>query len=247
VAKLIDELRKGHRDNWCYLDWDGSLAGATEVIRSTINNLLVDYQKPYKKLVLDAQRSAACAAALRDLQVAAIELGASVRRGEQPLPDALARLLAVAAAARGELFGYQADDVWNLMLYRRDGEQLIPWVRHCDRRIERHERRWKVGQGHVGLAVSQKTTLVAGDLPLAEGWVAGHAGDAKVYRSAVSVPLYGVPAPGWRRGRPPGDPVGAFVATSSRLDQFLAPTQPEVLTAETLCTMLRSIATAAVK
>jgi hypothetical protein len=245
VARFIDELRKGHRDNWCYLDWDGSLAGATEVIQSTLNNLLVDYQAPHKKLVLDAQRSAARAAALRDLQVAAIELGASVKRGEQPLPDALARLLAVAAAARRELFGFEVDDVWNLMLYRRDGDQLIPWVRHCDRRIERHERRWKVGQGHVGLAVSQKATLVAGDLPLAEGWVSGHTDDAKFYRSAVSVPLHGVPAPGWRRGRPAGDPVGAFVITSSKLDQFLSPTQPEVLTAEQVCTMLRMIATAA--
>jgi hypothetical protein len=242
VARFIDELRKGHRDNWVYSDWDGSRSGALEVIRPAIFNLFVDYQVPYKRLVADAEQGAARAAALRDMQVAAFELSVSVRRGEQAATDAMGRLLALAASARRELWGFGEGEVWNLMVYRRDGDTLLPWVRHCDRRIERKERRWSVGQGHVGMAVARAATLVAGDLPLAEGWVSGHAKDAETYRSAVSVPLHGAPQKGWKRGRAPSDPVGAFVVTSSRLDHFLSPTAPEALTAEQVSTMLRMIA-----
>jgi hypothetical protein len=246
VARFIDEVRKGHRDNWCYMDWDGSLTGAVEIVQPAIFNLFVDFQAPYRKLVEDAEHAAARAAALRDMQLAAYELTMSVKRGEQPATSAMGRLLALAASARRELWSFHDEDVWNLMVYRREGELLIPWVRHCDRRIERRERRWRVGQGHVGLAVERAATLVAGDLPLAEGWVAGHDKDAQNYRSAVSVPLYGTPGRGaLRRGKPSGAPAGAFVITSSRLDHFLQPDSPEALTAEQVCTMLRMIASAA--
>ncbi len=259
VAKLIDTLRKGHRDNWIYMDWDGSLSGATEIIQQTLNNLICDYQGPYQELVRGAQHAAARAAALRDLQAATFELSCSVERGEQPVSDALGRLLALAASARTELFKFDADDVWNLMLYRRDGEMLVPWVRHCDRRIERQERRWMMGEGHVGLAASARTTLIAGDLPLADGFVSGKDADAHNYRSAVSVPLFGLPLAGGvhvrkekdkekdkpRNGGSTSDALGAFVITSSRLDHFLEPHQPEVLTAEQVCFMLRTVATAA--
>jgi hypothetical protein len=243
LARFIDELRKGHRDNWCYMDWDGSLSGAVEVIRPALLNMFVDFQAPYRKLVEDAELAAARAAALRDMQGAAFELSVSVARKEQTAHDAAARLLALAGSARRELFGFRADDVWNLMFYRREGAELLPWVRHCDKRIVRQERRWPVGQGHVGLAVARKATLVAGDLPLAEGWV-GQQADARVYRSAVSVPIYGQPPRGGRRGKPAGEPAGAFVVTSSRLDHFLQPTAPEALTAEQVATMLRMIACA---
>jgi hypothetical protein len=258
VAKFIDTLRKGHRDNWMYMDWDGSATGATEVIQYTLNNLICDYQGPYQELVRGSELAAARAAALRDLQVATFELMHSVARGEQPVSDALGRLLALAASARRELFKFEPGEVWNLMVYRREGDLLVPWVRHCDRRIERQERRWKLNEGHVGLAVSARTTLVAGDLPVAEGFVSSRPADAQYYRSAVSVPILGLPpGPAYvsKKARLPNhsgtvplaaaaDTIGAFVITSSRLDHFLEPNQPEVLTAEQVCLMLRMVTTA---
>jgi hypothetical protein len=255
VAKFIDTLRKGHRDNWMYMDWDGSASGATEVIQYTLNNLICDYQGPYQELVRGSELAAARAAALRDLQAATFELSHADARGEPSVGEALGRLLALAASARRELFKFEPGEVWNLQLYRKEGDLLIPWVRQCDKRIERQERRWKLDEGHVGLAVTARTTLVAGDLPVADGFVAGRPADAHNYRSAVSVPLLG-PPPGAAyvtRKKVAGvahlsataDTIGAFVITSSRLDHFLEPNQPEVLTAEQLCLMLRMVATAA--
>src|SRR4051812_45860765 len=97
VARFIDTLRKGHRDNWMYMDWDGSASGATELLQATLNNLICDYQGPYQELVRGSELAAARAAALRDLQAATFELMHAVARGEQPVTDALGRLLALAA------------------------------------------------------------------------------------------------------------------------------------------------------
>jgi hypothetical protein len=204
--------------------------------------------------VRGSELAAARAAALRDLQAATFELTHAVARGEQEVTEALSRLLALAASARRELFKFEPGEVWNLMLYKKENDLLVPWVRHCDRRIERQERRWKLDEGHVGLAVSARTTLVAGDLPVADGFVSSRPADAHNYRSAVSVPLLGAPpnaalaskkkVAGVTNISAAADTIGAFVVTSSRLDHFLEPNQPEVLTAEQVCLMLRMVATA---
>src|SRR5438045_1125767 len=85
-----------------------------------------------------------------------MELANAGARGEQEVTEALSRLLALAASARRELFKFEPGEVWNLMLYKKENDLLVPWVRHCDRRIERQERRWKLDEGHVGLAVSAR-------------------------------------------------------------------------------------------
>lgn len=233
VMKFIDHVRKGHRDNWSYLEWDGSLTQAAEILQNSLNNLFVEYQTPHRSLLVGAEREVARAMAARDVARAGHEAAAAVARGTLPTEEALARLLRLVAGSRRELLGYEDGEAWNFMLYRRDGGDLKPWVRECDAKIERHQRSWKVGEGHIGLAVSSMSTLVAGDVALVESFVPQYPTDARTYRSLVSLPLC----------RPGGkDVLGAFVVTSNRLDHFVEPGQLEVLTAEQIGSILNSIA-----
>lgn len=240
VVQLIDHVRRRDRDNWTYLEWDGSATEAEEIIQTTLNHLLVQYQAPHGELLRGAERAAAAGAAMRDLCDAAHDLAGAARRGTMAVEDALATLLRFGAARAGKLLGFEPADLWNLMLYRRDGDVLVPWIRECHPAIERHGRRWKVGDGHVGLSVKALSTLVAGDISLAEGFVPGFPTDANVYRSVISMPLRRPKAPGKKSAA--ADVVGAFVVTSSRLDHFADARQPEVLAAEQIGAILSIVA-----
>lgn len=240
VMKFIDHIRKGHRDNWSYLEWDGSLTASAEILQSTLNNLLVEYQAPVQKLRSAAERAVARASAQRDLARLGHELAAAVARRTISTDDALAKLLRLVGQSRAELLGFENGDVWNMQLYRREGNDLRPWLRECDPQIERHERAWRIGEGHAGLAVSSVGTLVAGDLSVVDGFAAQFPSDTKVYRSAVSMPLS---RPGAKAAKVE-DVVGAFVITSNRLDHFVELGQLEVLTAEQIGSTLNLVATA---
>ncbi|MFK7988990.1 MAG: DUF4062 domain-containing protein [Sandaracinaceae bacterium] len=232
VQRFIDALRKGHVDNWMHADWDGTPDGAIERIDARLSTAfaLAERQKRHLRGVVEAERLRSDA--LHQVLSAAGTLAVAVQRGELPREKALFHLLQLIVAQRGPLLGYRDGDRFNFVVYRREGELLVPFARCAHHTIPTHGRSWRVGQGHVGLAVAEGQLLVSGDIRHTQAWVPSEARptDREHYVSAVSVPF------SYRTAT--DDPEGVFIVTSSRLDHFQNPHQVEVLTIGSLVNTL---------
>lgn len=218
VAAFIDRVRKGHPDNWMHASWDGSFHEARRIIRHRFHSLFVGYQTgPRAEVRARAERLTAYAWARFDVETVAEALRASAASTDEKLDV----LFGILAEHRNALFGFSSVDRWNLALYvpSEDPTSLRVAARRADARIERHDRRWAVGEGHVGLAWKEREVLVAADLTVTSAWTETHATDRQNYRSAIAAPV-----------NVGGDSVGVFVVTSDRLDHFRDRDQPEVLT-----------------
>jgi hypothetical protein len=224
VQRFIDELRKGHIDNWMHPDWDGTASAALRRIDARLSAALASHrsQQASAREIAQAERHRADAVYL--LLSATAQLVLDVRAGRASLDDALDRLLALITQDRGRLMGFGDRDLHNFVLYVREGDLLVQRARACHRAIPRRGRNWKVGQGHVGLAVERKMLMVGGDIRHTAAWVPAREqpSDREMYVSAVSAPF------SFRAGAEDRDAV--LIVTSSRLDHFRTPDQVDVLT-----------------
>jgi len=240
VFGFIDAIRKGHTDNWVHLEWDGSLTELTGTLESRLNWHFAEYQGEAKKLRRLLEREASYAkvraatdgaATLLVSQLASVAAGGNALKEKAKLVDAV--LLDALVSFREELFGFRGEDRFNFAVYRREGEELRVFARRAHHLIKRRDRVWKMGEGHVGLAAKRGDVLVAKNLSQTPQW-AGQPGDAENYISAVAAPIKDV-------RNLTGSPIGVFVVTSSRQDQFRELLQAEVSMCESIASVLAAI------
>lgn len=232
VQRFIDALRKGHVDNWMHADWDRSPAEALRRIDLRLNTALAVGQASRQAELEAARREALRFDAIRQVAAVAAELGIDVRRGAVTRMEAAQTLLDYCALSCEALLGYREHDLFNFVVYLREGDELVPRLRAVDPAIQTRGRRWKVGQGHVGRAFAQNLLMVSGDIRHTDAWVPSRAQptDETFYVSAISAPFsYATQS---------SEPEGVAILTSNRVDHFRRPDQTEVLTAETLVNML---------
>lgn len=232
VQRFVDALRKGHVDNWTHLDWDGRVEGAMRRIEVRLWAALAVALRAAKPARDFAERERLRTDAFHQVATVAGNLSMAVRTGRRPMGEAVDLLLRTWAIFRHALLGFRTEDRHNFVVYLREGSALNPAHREADPSIPTHGRSWRVGQGHVGLAVSENRLLVSGDIRNTEAWVPSEAKptDRDHYVSAVSVPF------SFRTTT--DEPEGALIVTSNRLDHFRSPDQVEVLTIGTLVNTL---------
>jgi hypothetical protein len=232
VFAFIDAIRRGARDNWAHLDWDGSFASARQRIDSRVNSLFVSYQDRHRRLVAEAEGTLRYAAARRLIDSFLVTAQAILRAESGRTLEMVEAFLRLLVSNRATLFGFREDDLYNFAVYARRGGALHVVAREAHPKIRRRDRTWKVGEGHVGLAAHTSKTHVSPNLRHSAGWIDSRASDARTYVSAISVPA--------------GDPnhsnsvAGVFIVTSNRPDQF-PKEETEVLTAESIALMLGSL------
>jgi uncharacterized protein DUF4062 len=229
VIRFLDALRKGHTDNWIHLDWDGSFTHLKRCVQARMNALFVAYQRPHVSLQRDAQR-------LEPYVAARSYLDAMVARSRWALgaaPDAQARrafagrLLGRLAVSRAPLFDF-ADEIYDFVLHRREGDLLTVFARNHHPAIVPHNRSWRVGQGYVGeLAAGDEPIRVVPDAPEWPSWHSDYETDALHYRSVMCVQLVS-----------PGGARGVLTITSSRAGHFRRDQQLEALTARSVGAMI---------
>ena len=241
VQRFIDAVRKGHIDNWKH-EWRGTADDALKIIDARMTTQLAAWHRDRARVNDLATRGGTMARALAHLSGLAALDAIDVRQGRLSGDEAAQRILSLCADSREGLFGYHPADRHNFMLYRRgdgggggaDGE-LRPGPRAAHPAIEKRNRSWRVGEGHVGLAVARGEVLVSGDLRQTDSWrteLDAEESDVANYVSSISVPLY------LEGGRAPD---GVFIVTSSRVDHFREPDQIETLTAETVGRILSMV------
>jgi len=237
VQRFVDVLRKGHVDNWVHLDWDGTADAAMRRIDARLSAALAVARERERPVLETAERERLRLRATQDISAMVARLSVHVSTGTRSVAEAVDLMLGGVVVHAGDLLGYRADDRYNFVVYLRDGDVLRPGPRRCHPSIPVHGRSWSVGQGHVGLAVSQDRLLVGGDIRHTDAWIPSEAKatDTDHYVSAVSVPFsYRASTEG---------PDGVLIVTSSRLDHFRTPAQIEVLTIGTLANMLTMLYT----
>lgn len=237
VQRFVDVLRKGHVDNWVHLDWDGTAGAAMRRIDARLSAALAVARERERPVLETAERERLRLRATQDISAMVARLAVHLSAGGKSVAEAVDLMLGGVVVHADDLLGYRLEDRYNFVVYLRDGDVLRPGPRRCHPSIPTHGRSWRVGQGHVGLAVSQDRLLVGGDIRHTDAWIPSEAKptDADHYVSAVSVPL------SFRPGAE--GPDGVLIVTSSRLDHFRNPTQIEVLTIGTLANMLTMLYT----
>ena len=231
VQRFIDVLRKGHVDNWMHADWDGSAEAAMRRIDVRLSSALAVSFSRARAVHEVAEAERLRTDAIHQVASGAAALSNEVRVGRASRERAVELLLALFVYHRRALLSFRDTDRYNFVVYFRDGETLRPKYRAAHPAIESFSRSWRVGQGHVGLAVEKNKLLVSGDIRNTAAWVPGesHASDRANYVSAVSAPFsFDIEA----------DPQGVLIVTSDRLDHFGRPDQVEVLTIGTMLNML---------
>lgn len=115
---------------------------------------------------------------------------------------------------RDDLFGYESDSLYNIALYQHKKSQdlLVCKARFCDDRINRRDRPWKPGMGHVGLAFVQGEVKFCNDVESSSELKTEKVDGKIIYRSFVSVPIT-------RIGHSEV-PYGVLVLTSRHANQF---------------------------
>ena len=224
---FLDKLRKDRpRDNWVHLDWNGTPNDALRIVDSRCGSALAHLLHQDRSIRDALERENERLRALSFVSEMLL-VGGSTQAGPEFLQNFA---LAVCAERRRALFGFGEGERYNLMIYALRGAQLVAVARAHHPEIKPRNRSWSLGVGHVGLAVQRNTLLVAGDLRNTAAFRQGAASDVRNYVSAVSVPLYA-------RGDT-SRPDGVLIVTSSRLDHFVEPDSPDVVTITMLASML---------
>lgn len=122
------------------------------------------------------------------------------------------KLMTPLILSRAESFNFVLDDLYNFVIYiiHKSDRKLHVYYRDCDNRIERHDRIWGKGEGHVGIAYAQKKTISDDDSgSLTRTFVRDQLdSDEKFYKSFISTPILAKDTS--------ADPIGILVVTSSR-------------------------------
>jgi hypothetical protein len=228
VFRFIDAIRRVSYDNWIHEEWDGSLTYLRRAVDSRIGALFVSYQKPHREIEHLALRMVPYALARQQLDEAIWQGQAEL--GGRELLD---KVLAVATTYRAQLFDFEPDDRWNFVVHKRDGDLLRVYSRRHHPEIITRDRSWPIGEGHVGLA-ARGELLVSPKLQAVEGWRSQYPSDEEYYVSGISAPIY-------PRRDPEAEPIGVLTITSDRPDHFRFKEQVEVLTAQSLASILSMI------
>jgi hypothetical protein len=233
VQRFIDEVRKGHKENWVHTDWTGTAYDAMRIFDRRCGAALASYHVRETGVRDLANRQTNRLLAFARASSWAALLSADVRAGRKNSWEAQELLLKF-VEDRPDLLGFRDGDRYNLMIYFRRGNTLRPGPRVHHPKIRVRNRSWSMGQGHVGLAAKSNALMVSGDMRHTDAWPRSSTrSDKENYVSCISVPLY--------FAGNAAEPDGVFVVTSNRLDQFATTDSEEVLTAEILGRMITTI------
>ncbi|MNN31355.1 hypothetical protein D3C81_1450420 [compost metagenome] len=133
------------------------------------------------------------------------------------------RILKPLVDNRESLFGYQNGSLYNMAIYlhiQKDNLLKIAW-RNCDSRIQRSERTWEPGFGHVGLTYIHNEMKICPDIQASsELGNSSTPSDSKQYRSFLSVPINDCSSQIEEDSAPRKKPHGVLVLTSAHSGQF---------------------------
>lgn len=127
------------------------------------------------------------------------------------------KLLTPLIKDRSEALGYKNKELYNIAVYIYDpnDKKLKIFFRACDNRIQRNDREWEVGVGHVGVAFAQSETIIKSNAQNDNEYSGKHSRetDNQYYASYVSSPIF-------NGGENKSNEIGVFVITSSRPNHF---------------------------
>lgn len=156
--RFIDVLRKGHVDNWVHHEWSGTAADALRYIDPRLSTLLA--------LSRDAEaRVQVTAKALRRLARWAAVLSMEIHQGKRDADTAAKRLLQFVEQLRDDLLDFSAGDRYNFMLFRADGDALVPGPRIAHHAIVQRNRTWRSARGTL---VWRPSRIVFSSHPICE-------------------------------------------------------------------------------
>lgn|GEM_PF-5191507 len=146
--------------------------------------------------------------------VSLVEARTMIERPASTMVEAVSRIMAPWIASQKEIFWYLwKDSLENYAIYTLEGDDLCLRYRHCHSDINRSDRKWKRGQGHVGLCFAKNATIVSSDVTtpgLSDLLELTGPYDSVYYNSFVSTPItYGEKE------------IGVLVITSNVRGQFL--------------------------
>lgn len=227
LQRFVDELRKGHEDNWAHMTWDGSREHAWTIVAARVGSTFAAYRQKWLELRGAQRRHTERLEALRRCAEFVAAYAAKGAFGQAEAPHLLKTLL----DDRQALFDVPPSAQFSLTLHERINGELVPYASARTPGVRTPTRRWKLGEGHVGLCAQGEEILLAPDLVQTDGWVPSgddvdH--DRQNHRSAVAVPL-GVPVR-W-----------TLTVTTSRVNHFSGDDAPCVLTVYTVARMIESL------
>ena len=220
VQRFIDTVRKGHIDNWCHLDWDGTAEDAAESIRGRIATMFRSYQRRVFAANDEVDEAHVQMSYFLNLLEASSVL--QEEHADDESQQVLEHLVALVGGMRAHLFGFRTSEKHVLQIHLLDDGKLVPGARHASPGILKTDREWPVGKGHVGLAMAKESMLVSGDMRQSDALAPSDLAvedDSTIYISAVTLPL--------TLGR--NKRSGTLTLTSNRLDHFRLPEQLEVV------------------
>ncbi len=127
------------------------------------------------------------------------------------------KILAPLIKYRNEALSFTNNEFYNFAVYLYDpsNRQLYPYFRDCDNRIQKTNRSWRVGRGHVGIAFSQNAILISPDITQSN--LTGDnqlSTDKEYYASFISIPFVD------EINEKDIDPTGVMVITSSKINHL---------------------------
>ena len=145
------------------------------------------------------------------------EDGFNIDELDKYIDDFILTIVNYLSKHRETLFGYESKSRYNIALYvyEQEHEQLVVASRVCDDRIDRKDRAWKAGFGHVGLTYLHKELKICPDINKSSELKITSSADKINYCSFISVPILT-----YREGDSENDCLGVLVLTSALPEQF---------------------------
>lgn len=152
------------------------------------------------------------------LQTSILILKDLVRKKEvPPNSEDVEKILAPLIRGRSKVLGYKGEDYFNFCVYliNKDASKLELFFRECDDRIQRSDRKWDIGVGHVGIAFARSETIIKSDARNDSEYKGRHSleTDDKYYVSFISSPIF-------KGSNSRNDEIGVFVITSNRPNHY---------------------------
>jgi len=143
------------------------------------------------------------------------------KRPMEPDTEILAFLLSPMVQDRHDVLGFtNYNALFNIAVYKWDAQAKLLRLayRECDNRIERRDRSWKPGEGHVGVCFMRSKPIITEDVAnIPEFLTETPELDYLYYRSIAAFPIHGRD----KRGEPVLDaPVGVLALTSNIPNHF---------------------------
>lgn len=145
---------------------------------------------------------------------------------ETKLGDFFDTILDYLSKNRETLFSFVSESRYNIALYLYNKKTLELEVvsRRCDDRINRKDRTWKSGFGHVGLTHLHKELKICPDITKSSELKISDPSDKINYCSFISVPILT-----YRESNQENECLGVLVLTSAIADQFSLPRDKDFL------------------